>query len=342
MSAVSTSSALALALVAALAAGACDHVERDTSNPAQATWTGVADQMTKRLSTLRSRQTIVSQRASALSVPEGTEDANLTSLIADVNGRLGLIGTACDEAEAALAQARTEAEAALAQARRADAERAIRAGADRFAAAASKADAALAEVEPRLTQGEALMQRLLDGIRAEVARLTQLAKQGGNLDFSDIDFRVGSSEFDFTRPISRATLNRLVGFGQSCPELRFAITGHTSKEGTVAGNRALSLARAEAVKTYLVGAGVGAEKIVRTAGLGSAQPLAAEPEPGTPAEAATPRDQLEAARRTNRRVNIDVVTPCPAGTAEIAPPPTAPTPPTAVVAPADPHAGHNH
>ena len=44
-----------------------------------------------------------------------------------------------------------------------------------------------------------------------------------------------------------------VAVAGACPELRFSIVGDT-------------LARADAVKTYLLGAGVAAEKIVKTEG----------------------------------------------------------------------------
>lgn len=328
---------LALALAAALVAGACDHVERDTSNPAQAAWMRADDAMAKRLVDLRQRQAMVGSRARAIAVPEGTEDATLSDTLSDIAGRLAVIDAQCDAAENARVQARAEVEALLTQPDRRAIETAIAAGESNFATAVANADSALSELEPRVATGEAIMKRLLEGIRVEVERLTKIARQGGSLDFSDIDFQVGSAQFDFTRPVSKATLGRLVQFGQSCPELRFAISGHTSKEGTVAGNRALSLARAEAVKTYLTGAGVAPEKIVRTVGLGSTQPLADEPEPGSPAEAAMPRPTLEAARRTNRRVNVEVVTPCAGAEAQVAP-----SAPAATITPNDPHAGHGH
>ena len=102
-----------------------------------------------------------------------------------------------------------------------------------------------------------------------------------------------------------------------------------------AKNKALSLSRADAVKTYLIAQGVPADAVARTAGLGSATSLVDEPDPGTPAEAAMPPEQLELIRRKNRRVNVEVITPCPATPTAAAPtapptgaPPTPPTPPT--------------
>lgn len=336
MRAVSSSRPLALGLLAlALAAGACDHKERSNANPAAEAWTVADGAMTKRMSLLRDRQKLLAGRAAVLAIPEGTEDATLTSTIADVQGQLAAIDAACNAAEGALTQARADATAALATPDRIAAARQVSASAAAFEASAKAADGTMDQVEPRIVTGEQIMSRLQARIAAEVARLRRLATEGGSEDFSDIDFQVGSAEFDFTHPASKATLERLVKFGASCPELRFALTGYTSKEGVPAKNKALSLSRADAVKTYLVAQGVPADAIARTAGLGSATSLVDEPDPGTPAEAAMPPEQLELIRRKNRRVNVEVITPCPATPTAAAPtapptgaPPTPPTPPT--------------
>lgn len=301
---------LALALLSLAFAGACDHKERSTANPAADAWSAADAAMTKRMSALRDRQKILAGRAAVLAVPAGTEDATLASLLADLPGQLSAVDAACSAAENALDQARADATAALAGADRMAASAQVSAAAGGFEPVARAADAAMDQLEPKVVTGEQIMKRLLAEVAAQVARLTRLASEGGNLDFSDIDFKAGSAEFDFTHPASKATLDRLVTFAGSCPELRFDLTGFTSKEGVAARNKALSLARAEAVKGYLVGQGVAAEKIVKTAGLGSSKTIVDEPDPGTPAEAAMPPAQLEDIRRHNRRVNVEVVTPC--------------------------------
>ncbi|MBK9036217.1 MAG: OmpA family protein [Myxococcales bacterium] len=325
---------LCLLALALAGAAACDHKERRTDNPAQTAWTSAERGMVARMSGLRDRQKILSGRISALAVPEGTEDANLTQTIADLQGALGTIDGACTAADKALEQARANAAAALASPDRIAAERQVTAGANTFAASAQAAEAVMGQIEPRVVQGEQIMKRLMAIVAAEVARLQRLAAEGGSIDFSDIDFQAGSAEFDFTHATSKATLERLARFGASCPELRFSISGHTSKEGAAAANRTLSLARADAVKGYLVAQGVAAEKIVRTAGLGSTTTLIDEPDPESPAAAAMPAAQLDLIRRRNRRVNVEVVTPCPPTPS--APPSTdaPPTPPTAERVPA--------
>jgi OOP family OmpA-OmpF porin len=54
---------------------------------------------------------------------------------------------------------------------------------------------------------------------------------------------------------------------------RFEVIGHTDASGARAGNVALSMARAQAVKAYLVGKGVSAP-VVSTLGMGPDQPVA--------------------------------------------------------------------
>ena len=67
--------------------------------------------------------------------------------------------------------------------------------------------------------------------------------------------------------------------------------GHTDSKGTEAYNNTLSKARAESVKTYLVGQGVAAEKI-ETLGRGESQPIA--------------DNDTEEGRAKNRRVDVEV------------------------------------
>jgi outer membrane protein OmpA-like peptidoglycan-associated protein len=73
---------------------------------------------------------------------------------------------------------------------------------------------------------------------------------------------------------------------------RVAIDGHTDDQGVPAANQRLSLARAEAVKAYLVVAGVPPERL-EARGFGQARPLTSN---------ATP-----AGREQNRRVEFIIL-----------------------------------
>jgi len=69
-------------------------------------------------------------------------------------------------------------------------------------------------------------------------------------------------------------------------------TGHTDGVGSDAYNKKLSLARAEAVKTYMVSQGVSADKI-RVEGKGKSNPIAS--------------NDTEEGRAKNRRVEITLI-----------------------------------
>jgi len=321
------SSRLVCFLLVGAVLAACDHKERVDQNPAAEAWTELSTSMAARVVALRERQAALSARIGRLAVPGGTEDVTLAAAITNLQATLAPLDDAIAKVEATVAQATVDVNAQLAQKDKRAAERTVSAARVDFDAAAVGPEPTMNALEAQTNAAEQIMQRLVASIEAEIAQLRRLATVGGNLDFSAIDFRVGSADLDFSRAASKATLDRLVQFAAACPQLRFGITGHTSKEGVPARNKELSLQRADAVKTYLVAQLVETAKVVRTAGEGSTQTLVDEPEPGTPAEAAMDPATLENLRRRNRRVTIDVVTSCATPVAVDAP--VAPTAPTA-------------
>ena len=102
--------------------------------------------------------------------------------------------------------------------------------------------------------------------------------------------------FDFDKavlkPAGKASLDELVSkLGDMNLEVIIAV-GHTDSIGTDAYNQKLSIRRAEAVKAYLQGKGVDANRIY-TEGKGEKQPVA--------------DNKSSAGRAKNRRVEIEVV-----------------------------------
>ena len=109
------------------------------------------------------------------------------------------------------------------------------------------------------------------------------------LVLNDILFDTGSARL---LPKALPSLHRLAGFMQSNPALTVLIEGHTDTIGDRESNLALSRARAESIKEYLVRQGVGGWRM-RTTGFGPDRPAA----PNTTDEG----------RQRNRRTEIRIL-----------------------------------
>lgn len=111
-----------------------------------------------------------------------------------------------------------------------------------------------------------------------------------------IDLGQDSFLFDFDkatlRPENREILSRIAGVLLASRGYRLYVYGHTDDVGSAEYNRKLSERRANAVKKYLVDAGIPAE-LIDAKGFGKSSPRV----PGTTPEA----------RQKNRRVEIGVV-----------------------------------
>jgi outer membrane protein OmpA-like peptidoglycan-associated protein len=97
-------------------------------------------------------------------------------------------------------------------------------------------------------------------------------------------FETGSATLD---PASIPRLDRVVEYMTHRPSVRIRISGHTDNVGNPQRNLALSQARAEAVRAYLVANGIDAGR-VEAVGFGDTRPVA-------------PND-TEAGRQQNRRI----------------------------------------
>ena len=121
---------------------------------------------------------------------------------------------------------------------------------------------------------------------------------------------MNTDEFDTTQPETEKNLQELLSYMQeSCDDLQVMIEGHASADGPPDRNRELSKLRAQRVQQWLIDQGVEPTKIRGAMGFGSSMPRVVEP---SPAIAKTmSRDQLEAIRRQNRRIEIAVLRDCP-------------------------------
>ena len=104
-----------------------------------------------------------------------------------------------------------------------------------------------------------------------------------------IEFDLGQATI---RPGSRPTLDDAASVLTEYSALRISITGHTDNMGDRTKNVDLSKARADSVKTYLVGKGIDASRI-ETRGAGPDEPIA--------------DNKLAAGRQKNRRIEFKLI-----------------------------------
>ncbi len=128
---------------------------------------------------------------------------------------------------------------------------------------------------------------------------------GTKVDFPDIFFIVNTDQFNYEIEGTATSLAKLLAYVNQCEKLQISLEGHASSEGQKKRNQVLSDLRAKKVKTWLAEQGVKAEKIQGTIGYGSNRPKVQEPNP-----ASVSKEELEQARKQNRRITVVVVKSC--------------------------------
>ncbi|MFM8771609.1 MAG: OmpA family protein, partial [Candidatus Kapaibacterium sp.] len=94
----------------------------------------------------------------------------------------------------------------------------------------------------------------------------------------------------------------------TCEELQVIIEGHASADGPPERNQELSELRALRIKQWLIDNGISESKIRSAVGRGSSSPKVVEPAPDVAKK--MPKEQLEAIRAKNRRIEVVVVKDC--------------------------------
>ncbi len=159
-------------------------------------------------------------------------------------------------------------------------------------------EAERAKTEAEIAKAEALKAKAEAGkTRAEneqlVKELSELkgkqTDRGIVLTIGDLLFATGKASLSTQANVS---IDRLAQFLVNHPSRNLSIEGHTDSVGSDEYNNVLSQRRAEAVKSALVGKGVGAERIV-TKGLGKMFPIAS--------------NSSAQGRQLNRRVEVVVL-----------------------------------
>lgn len=104
-----------------------------------------------------------------------------------------------------------------------------------------------------------------------------------------LNFQSGTAQLEDS---SRTMLDQAASELTQHPSIRIEVSGHTSSEGSEQTNQQLSVDRANAVRDYLVGKGVAADRVVAR-GAGDSEPIA---------DNSTPEGRAE-----NRRIEIRVL-----------------------------------
>lgn len=157
---------------------------------------------------------------------------------------------------------------------------------DRARTEAAQTQAELERTRQQLAQRDADATRLQ--METELGRIasTRRDERGFIITLPGIFFDTGKSQL---KSGSKTTLTRIAEQLSKNSSVALLVEGHTDSVGGEASNQALSEARANAVRTFLVDAGVPADRLT-AAGRGEGQPIAT--------------NKTAAGRQQNRRVEI--------------------------------------
>jgi len=293
--------ALALVLVSAVA---CD-LRREDFGRVEAATQAFAARWSQRVAELTQRHDQLTQRAQAL--PAGAAG------VADLQSRLAAMKADLDALTQKVDASKEEAVGKVQERRSRLAEEAIARNTRDLQTATATIDGSLAEIEQQIVALEQTQAATQDAAPAAPASLTDPAfpRSTATADIDGIAFVAGTAQLDLRAPTTRPALDQLVAFASTCDQLRFSLIGHTARDGDERVNTRLSKAQADAVRVHLEGAGVAAAKIAQVGGAGGEQPRAPEPAPGSPEEKAMKTEELAAIRAQNRRISVQVLTPCP-------------------------------
>lgn len=225
-----------------------------------------------------------------------------------VEAQLARLSARADEAESLSRQAMERATAAEASARaaaegRQAAEAETTRAHDEAAVARSEADEAQKEAageREKATRAQAAADRIRAQAEAELTRLQKALSKVAETRRTALGLvmNLGSDHLKFAfdraelRPQDKELLSRIAGILLTSPDYTISVNGYTDDIGTDEYNQKLSERRAQAVRDYLVQAGL-SPQIMTVVGHGKSNPLV----PGT----------SEKARAKNRRVELGIV-----------------------------------
>jgi outer membrane protein OmpA-like peptidoglycan-associated protein len=174
-----------------------------------------------------------------------------------------------------------EAQTGQAQAEADDARKQAVSALETAAGAQAEAERVRKQAEAELNRLQEALSQIAETRRTALGLVMNLGSDYLKFEFDKADLR----------PEDRELLSRIAGILATSPDYSVSVNGHTDDVGTDEYNIKLSERRAQAVRDYLVKAGLSPE-ILSVTGLGKSRPLV----PGT----------SEQARAKNRRVELGI------------------------------------
>jgi outer membrane protein OmpA-like peptidoglycan-associated protein len=227
---------------------------------------------------------------------QGVEQ-QLAAMSAKADQSLALARQAADRAAAAESAARAAAEGRqVAEAKSADAQQQADVARQEATTAKEEATTAKQTAAKAQAEAEAIRKRAEMEVNRLEAALGQIAETRRTA--LGVTMNLGSDHLKFEfdkadlRPEDRELLSRVAGILMTSHDYTVSVNGHTDDVGSDAYNQKLSQRRAQAVRDYLVKAGLSPD-ILSVEGHGKSLPLV--------------RGTSDAARAKNRRVELGIV-----------------------------------
>lgn len=222
------------------------------------------------------------------------EVAGLRQRMEEINSKAEAARTRATEAaqsaqQAAIAKDEAESKRVAAEAEAKQASEVAEEARQRAAAAEQEKQAAVAEAERIRKEREEELNRLQEALQKIADTRRTAMGLVMNLDSNAIQFEFNKAVL---LSMNRELLSRIAGILLTSKGYSIKVHGHTDDVGSDAYNQELSERRAQAVRDYLVEAGIGSE-IITTKGYGKSKPLLAAKTPD--------------ARAKNRRVEVEIV-----------------------------------
>ncbi len=213
---------------------------------------------------------------------EPVAEVNSVAYVANQQAKTAMAIAKAKTNDTAVGSSQVERERARADVRTVEAQRAQTqtAAAEQRASGAEQQAAAATANSAGVQQQNAQLQQRLSELQAKPTERGMLVTLG------DVLFEYNRAE---VKPGAQASLRKLADFLQQYPNRQVLIEGYTDDTGSAAYNEALSLRRAEAVDSALVGMGVASQRVA-TVGYGKDFPIAS--------------NSTDTNRALNRRVEV--------------------------------------